>query len=134
MLESDRILVKESIEKIGDKSSQIIDSFYSRLFDVCPAAREIFKQDQASRNSKFNSMLATISNLRHFDILQPAMLALGNRHQDYGVEDSYYVDVKRILIESLAENLPGGMQEEEVAAWSRVLDELVGTMRPEDNG
>lgn len=92
--------------------------FYTRLFQMAPETRTMFKGDMGVQGRKLVDTLATVVNaLNQVDAVLPAVLALGRRHRTYGVLDDQYELVGLALVETLREMLGLAFTAELEQAW-----------------
>src|SRR5690349_14879551 len=72
-----------SVEPIADTAAAL---FYSRLFELDPSLRPLFKGNLVEQGHKLMSTLKLVVNgLTRLEALMPAVRTLGRRHTGYGV-------------------------------------------------
>ena len=103
--------------------------FYARLFELAPAARELFPAELQSQQEKFAQTIATIIGF----VDDPATLIgglrqLGARHVAYGTQPQHYALVGEALLWSLERAHPGGLPGDARAAWLRLYGWIVSEM------
>lgn len=103
--------------------------FYTRLFELAPAARELFPADLQSQQEKFAQTIATIIGF----VDDPAPLIaglrqLGARHVAYGTQPLHYALVGEALLWTLDRASPGGLPDDARAAWLRLYGWIVSEM------
>jgi hemoglobin-like flavoprotein len=123
-------LIRDSFPSIAQLSGPIANLFYGRLFELAPEVRPMFKQDIAIQGRKLMEMLNTlVTNLEHFDDLQPTLKALGQRHSGYGVRPLHYQTVATALIWSFGVALEGDLSPEARTAWAAVIESVSTVMK-----
>ena len=128
MQDSSRVLVAQTIQQINRQTEDFQQRFYRHLYQHIPAARELFP-DTTSEKTKLVSMLSTFSRLSNFDSLKPAIVALGKRHQAYGVNPEMYPPFKKALLVTIQEILQEDVDSTNLSAWNEVLDEIIDLMQ-----
>ncbi len=99
-------LVKESFEKVRPISETAADLFYTRLFELDPTLRTMFKGDMKEQGRKLMSSLAlVVSGLDNIDSILPAIKRLGAKHVSYGVKSEQYDTVGEALLWTLGQGL-----------------------------
>ncbi len=118
MTEQQKQVVRESwsrVEPIADKAAEL---FYTRLFELDPALKQLFKGDMAEQGRKLTlTLTVAVKSLDRLDQLTPILQDLGRRHGGYGVRDSHYATVGAALLWTLEQGLGERFTEEVGAAW-----------------
>jgi hemoglobin-like flavoprotein len=131
MIEEQKRLVQSSFAKqvqpISDAAASL---FYTRLFELDPDLRSLFKTDMAPQRRAVMAMLAAVINgLDHLDTLVPVIEDLGRCHVGYGVKDADYDTVGQALLDALQQGLGDGFTSEIREAWAEAYALLAGVMR-----
>jgi hemoglobin-like flavoprotein len=122
-------LVQKSFQKIVPIAGTAADLFYDRLFEIAPETRSLFPADLAGQKKKLMAMLGTaVTNLHQLDTIFPAVKALGERHQGYGVTAEQYAPVGAALLWTLEQGLGADFTSETKAAWTEAYTALAGIM------
>ena len=123
-------LVKESHGWVVPISEQAANIFYTRLFEMSPDLKPLFKSDLKEQGRKLMATIAVVVNLldRLSEVL-PAVTALAVRHAGYGVRSQDYDVVGNALIWTLATGLGDRFSEQHKAAWIEVYTALAAIMR-----
>ncbi len=80
-------LVQASFAKVAPISGKAAQIFYSRLFELDPSLRKLFKGDIEAQGKKLMSMIAAaVKGLNNLPGLVPVLQNLGRRHTGYGGE------------------------------------------------
>jgi hemoglobin-like flavoprotein len=117
----------DAIRPIGDDAAAI---FYTRLFELDPALREMFAGDMAEQRKKLMQMLtAAVKGLDRLDQLVPVVQDLGRRHAAYGVTDAHYDTVGAALLWTLQKGLGSAFDLDVEQAWAALYGLLASTMQ-----
>ena len=129
-------LVLESWQSVAADHDLIAATFYERLFEIDPHARELFaRTNMADQRVKVITMLSEIvSNLDDLDQLIPSIGALGRRHRTYGVHDSDYDRVREALLGAIGRALGDGLTREVRSAWEEAYALTASVMRRASDG
>ena len=124
-------LVLDSWRSVSADHELIATTFYERLFEIDPHARELFaRTNMADQRVKVIAMLNEIvANLADLDHLIPSVGALGRRHHGYGVHDSDYDRVREALLGAIARALGDGFTREVRSAWEEAYALTASVMR-----
>ena len=125
-----KTLVQESFAKIVPIADDAAALFYTRLFELDPSLRQMFKSDMAEQRKKLVQMLtAAVKGLDRLDQLVPVVQDLGRRHARYGVADAHYDTVGAALLWTLEKGLGEAFTPDTKEAWATVYGILAGTMK-----
>lgn len=126
----DKALVQETfalVAPIADKAAEI---FYSKLFELDPELKPLFKGDITEQGKKLMSMLAAaVKGLDDLGALVPVVQDLGKRHVGYGVKDEHYDTVAAALLSTLEAGLGDAWNDDVKTAWTNVYVVLATTMK-----
>ncbi|BBP06026.1 hypothetical protein TPL01_29700 [Sulfuriferula plumbiphila] len=124
-------LVKSSWQQVLPIKDTAAGLFYTRLFELDPSLRGMFKGDMAGQGRKLMAMINTVVN--SLDQLGPILGAvedLGRRHAGYGVKDRHYDTVGEALIWTLGQGLGEGFTPAVKLAWISAYTTLATAMKP----
>jgi hemoglobin-like flavoprotein len=123
-------LVQSSFARVAPIADAAADLFYSRLFELDPLLRPMFKADMTEQKKKLMQMLAAaVRGLDDPGALVPVVQALGARHGGYGVMDKHYDTVAEALLWTLEKGLGEAFTPETRQAWITVYGVLASTMK-----
>jgi hemoglobin-like flavoprotein len=123
------MLVQESFGRVEPMADAVANKFYSRLFQIDPSLRSMFRGNIEEQGRKLMQVLTfAVQGLQRLDQLVPAVEALGRRHVGYGVRDEHFVTVGTALLDTLHEFLGGDFTPELREAWETVYQVLASTM------
>src|SRR3954470_15778831 len=99
-------LVRTSFAMVLPIAETAAELFYTRLFELDPSLRGMFRGDMKEQGRKLMSMIkVAVANLDNLGEIIPAVQALGARHARYGVEERHYHTVAAALLWTLEKGL-----------------------------
>lgn len=111
-------LVQSTLPFLVSEKEQVARLFYSRLFQLDPAVRDLFPTDLAQQGQKVMTMLGTlISGLARPEQIVPILQALGQRHAEYGIKESHYATAGSALLWTVERCLGPGFTADMRDAW-----------------
>jgi hemoglobin-like flavoprotein len=123
-------LVQSSFAKVVPIADTAADLFYTRLFEIDPTLKPLFKGDSKEQKKKLMQMLAAaVRGLDDLDALVPIVRDLGARHGGYGVKEEHYATVAEALLWTLEKGLAEAFTPETREAWVEVYGLLAATMK-----
>jgi hemoglobin-like flavoprotein len=123
-------LVQSSFARVAPIADTAAALFYTRLFELDPSLRLMFKGDMAEQGHKLMTTLKVVVNgLTRLDALVPAVQALGRRHGGYGVTDEHYDTVAEALLWTLHQGLGEYFTPDVATAWSTAYGILADVMK-----
>jgi hemoglobin-like flavoprotein len=123
-------LVQSSFESVKPIAEVAADLFYTRLFELDPSLRAMFRTDRAEQGRKLMHMIGmAVKGLSRPEQILPAVEELGRRHACYGVRDEHYATVGAALLWTLEQGLGEAFTPDVRAAWTAVYTLLAGTMQ-----
>ena len=123
-------LVRSSFAQVLPIKETAADLFYTRLFELDPSLRPLFKGDMKEQGVKLMTMIGTaVGGLDRLDSIVPSVQALGRRHVDYGVRDQHYDTVATALLWTLEKGLGAAFTPDVKSAWTSAYGVLAGTMK-----
>jgi hemoglobin-like flavoprotein len=129
-------LAQQAFTTIQPFADELGMLFYSRLFELDPALRRLFKHDLANQAHSLMAMLQlAIVGLDAPEQFTRALRNLGTRHEEYGVQPEHYATVRAALLWTLAHALGPAFTPEVAAALAEVLSIITDQMqgKPTDN-
>lgn len=128
-------LVQTSFEKVKPIADVAADLFYTRLFELAPSLRHLFKEDMSEQKHHLMTTLAfAVSGLHKPDKILTAVRQLGIRHIGYGVLPHHYNTVGAALLWTLGQGLGDAFTPEVEEAWTAVYTLLANTMQEAARG
>ena len=113
-------LVQTSWQQVPYTLEETANRFYTRLFQMDPALKRLFRGDMNDQGRKSMSMLTFIvDSLGRIEEIVPVLRSLGSRRRPDGAV---------MLLATLEEALGSRFTEEVRSAWMAALETLAGTM------
>lgn len=123
-------LVQESFGHVLPIADTAATLFYTRLFELDPALRPLFRGDMREQGRKLMTMLRlSVNGLDRLEELVPSVQNLGRRHAGYHVKAAHYDTVGAALLWTLAQGLGEAWTPAVEAAWTEVYGLLATTMK-----
>ena len=123
-------LVRSSFAEVSPIADSAAKLFYSRLFELDPSLRPLFRNSLDAQGSKLMNMIAgAVCLLDQPEKLMPVVRNLGRRHTGYGVEDGHYETVGAALLWTLEKGLGAAFTPEVENAWIAVYGVLADNMK-----
>jgi hemoglobin-like flavoprotein len=122
--------LETSFDLVAPRADQLMDTFYTRLFEAAPGVKPLFAgTDLARQKSMLLSTLVLLrKSLRNLDAIVPALRKLGGRHVAYGARPEHYPVVGAVLIASMAEVAGEDWRPEYDRAWASAFELIAGVM------
>jgi hemoglobin-like flavoprotein len=122
-------LVQSTWKSVAVISDQAAALFYSRLFELDPSLRRLFKSDMTEQGRKLMQMLAVaVSGLDRLESIRPALEELSRRHVGYDVRPEDYATVGAALLWTLKQGLGDAYTPAAADAWSATYAALSDVM------
>jgi len=126
-------LVQTSFQKVIPIADTAVDIFYTKLFELDPALKAIFPQDEevmkGQKNKLRDMLVAAVNGLSDIESLIPVLQGLGKRHVDYKVEASHYDTVGAALLGALEAGLGDDFTPEVKGAWADTYGVMASVMK-----
>lgn len=120
--------LQASFDRLWAVSAQMADMFYTRLFDIAPQFRPMFREDMAEQQRKFIATLAAIVGNLDSQTALSTVSTLARHHAEYGVHPDHYPVVGEALLWSLERGLGEHWTPEVAASWHKAYAFLSETM------
>lgn len=122
--------VQDSFKLVEPIADTAADLFYTRLFELDPGLRPLFKGDLATQKRMLMQTLgAAVRGLQSPDAIVPVLQQLARRHVAYGVQDEHYATVGAALLWTLEQGLGAAYTAEVAAGWTAVYELVSSVMR-----
>jgi hemoglobin-like flavoprotein len=123
-------LVQASFENVKPIAGIAADLFYTRLFELDPYLRHMFKGDLGEQKVKLMSTLAfAVAGLNQPERILGAVRDLGRRHAGYGVQPEHYQTVGAALLWTLRQGLGEKFTPAVAEAWAAAFGLVAATMQ-----
>lgn len=114
------------ITPIADNAASL---FYSKLFELDPSLKSMFKSDMSEQRKKLMQILGVaVSSLNNLEAIVPAVQDLGRRHVKYGVQPQHYNTVAEAILWMLEQTLGAVFTPAVKQSWTEVYTILADTM------
>ncbi len=122
-------LVQETFKQVVPIKELAAELFYKRLFELDPKLEALFTGDMVEQGRKLMSALATVvGGLQNFELVEPTVRSLGQRHAGFGVDPEHYDTVAAALLWTLEQGLGEVFTDEVKEAWTAAYLALSATM------
>jgi nitric oxide dioxygenase len=134
-------LLQQSIEAIGPLLNEIGRSFYTRLFELAPDTRALFKTDMEGQQQLFMAIFRQFSVLNERSMLTlpvtasssrevsiPGVAGLGERHVAYGVRPEHFNAAQNAFLWSVDKHLGEVVDAKTKEAWVRAFEMIIQGM------
>lgn len=129
LLDDEIGMLDEHLRLLGDRSDEVINFFYARLFVQEPQLRSLFPiAMDVQRDRLFRALTGAVRNLADPERFVPMLRQLGRDHRKFGVRPEHYDMLGRALIETLREHGEDYWVPELEAAWERAYRLMADTM------
>lgn len=114
--------LRATYERVRCEAIRLASIFYERLFDAAPHLRSMFRGDIESQRQKLVQALdAVVLNFEKPTENTAMLVALGQRHAQYGAKPEHYDLVVDLLIESMREVLGADTNDKALDEWRMAL-------------
>ena len=123
-------VVRDTWEMASTDPDAAASLFYGKLFEAAPDVKPLFTADMTDQGRKLMQMIGiAVNNMDRIEQIVPALIELGERHDDYGAQDAHYPVVGEVLIDTLRAALGDAcFTEEAEQAWARTYSAVASVM------
>lgn len=123
-------IVRETWAMASTDPDAAASLFYGKLFEAAPDVKPLFTADMTDQGRKLMQMIGiAVNNMDRIEQIVPALIELGERHDDYGAQDAHYPVVGEVLIDTLRAALGDAFFTEEAEqAWARTYSAVASVM------
>lgn len=97
--------LETSFDLIAPRGEELVDVFYTRLFEAAPGVAPLFATTDLSKQKA--KLLATLvllrKSLRDLEAIAPKLRQLGAKHVAYGALPEHYPVVAEVMLEGASE-------------------------------
>lgn len=124
-------LVEKTFSLIRPNADLAATLFYTRLFEINPQLRPLFRGDLKEQGRKLMATIGTaVAASRNPEPLKIVLESLAVRHIQYGVATKDFDDVGAALLWTLEKGLGDNFTDEVRHAWVTLYGEIVAVMLP----
>ena len=122
--------LETSFDLVAPHGDELMDGFYSRLFEAAPAVKPLFAGTDLQRQKAMllGTLVLLRQSLRDLDAIVPKLRELGARHVAYGAEPDHYPVVGEVLIGAMAAVAGPSWRPEYERAWGAAFEVVAGAM------
>ena len=116
-------------------SLRFVMDFYSKVFDIAPSAKSLFKGGMTEQGKALIGMLSTVvNNIESLSSIKCKVESLGEIHGKYGVTRNMYIIAGRALVSTLSSRLPNDENKKDYEnAWMDAYSFLASVMSTATN-
>ena len=122
--------LQSSLEYLLHNKDSFAEKFYSRVFQIAPEVRALFKSDMIKQGRVLWHMLGgivyTMSRPEH---LHMGLKELGKNHARYGVKAEHCPVVLQALLETIQEVVGDNFNDKLAFAWEQTLTRVTSEMK-----
>jgi hemoglobin-like flavoprotein len=123
-------LVQQTFMKILPIQDLAAHLFYTRLFQMDPSLKPMFKGDMQEQGRKLMQMIGmAVQGLSVPNEITGLLADLGRKHVEYGVIDAHYDTVRTALLWTLRQGLGADFTSEAETAWTEAYEFLAKVMK-----
>jgi NAD(P)H-flavin reductase/hemoglobin-like flavoprotein len=124
------LLLKESWSHVEDRSDELANHFYARLFLAEPSMRDLFPIDMAAQRMRLVESVETLLRIMEGpDQFDRQLRDLGRSHHKYHVEPEHYAPFGAALVEALRRYSGDKWSVEYDQAWRDAYQIMVAAMQ-----
>ena len=112
-----------------DQADAAAEAFYTRLFEIAPEVKPLFKGDMEAQGRKLMAAINLVVSNEEGNDLSGTLEDLGRRHADYGVKVEHFNFVGQALLETLAGALGDEFDDATRAAWTSAYNSVADAMK-----
>jgi hemoglobin-like flavoprotein len=122
--------LETSFDLVATRADELMDEFYTRLFEAAPAVTSLFAGTDMKRQKSMllGTLVLLRKSLRDLDAIVPKLRELGARHVAYGAQPEHYPVVGQALISAMATVAGPAWKPEYEQAWGKAFEVVAGAM------
>lgn len=125
----DTNVVGRSWDMLGDRQMDMLETFYSRLFEQFPQYRDLFPDAMDRQMKKMARTMATVSRLADSpETVEASMVHVGEKHRHYGLRESDLQHFEQLFISVLAEYCGETWSDSCARAWDEAFATVIKPM------
>ena len=116
-------LIKKSFDAMWSMRGEIAELCYSRLFELAPDAKDLFRSNMERQRIKLMDQIAAmVGSLDQPSMFQSIVTHSGRQHARFGVRPSHYDAMGEALMWSLERKFGASFTPELRASWKALYD------------
>jgi methyl-accepting chemotaxis protein len=122
--------LETSFDVVAPRGDELMEEFYTRLFDAAPAVTPLFAGTDLRRQKAMllGTLVLLRKSLRNLDSIVPKLRELGARHVAYGAQPEHYPVVGEVLIAAMATIAGSAWRSDYERAWQEAFAVVAGAM------
>jgi len=122
--------LETSFDVVAPQGDQLMDEFYTRLFEAAPAVKPLFAGTDLKRQKTIllGTLVLLRKSVRNLEAIVPKLRELGARHVAYGAQPEHYPVVGEVLIGAMASVAGHDWRPEYERAWGAAFEIVAGAM------
>lgn len=125
MTEEQKIIIRQSWEKVKPGAKQIGRSLYDKLFVGLPHVRHMFDEDINQQACKLAAVVSfVVTKLHRLEDIFPDLRNIGAKHAHYHIPLAWYDVVGQCLIDTIKEESDASWDGTTEEAWVRLYSIL----------
>lgn len=122
-------LIRASFNAVAPKATELIDLFYTKLFETAPSVRSLFPQEMSDQKDHLLSAVKLVATKAHdLASIEGALGEMGARHVGYGAEPEHYPVVRDTMLDALHDIAGPAWTNDIEEAWTDALNIVAGIM------
>ncbi|PRW62814.1 FAD-binding oxidoreductase [Actinopolyspora mortivallis] len=122
-------LIRESWAEVEPHAEDVSRFFYSMLFSIAPATRELFPVNmEVQRSRLLRALVHVVQMVDRPDELTPFLQQLGRDHRKFGVVSEHYEAVGTALLAAIKRYAGDSWTESVERAWAEAYTVMATTM------
>ncbi len=124
-------LLRSSFDLVVERQPQLTPRFYEILFSRYPQVQPLFGRNARAQQAEMlqQALVAVLDHLEDATWLEETLMAMGQKHVDYGVTNEMYDYVGDSLLATIAEVAGDDWSDELAAAWTEAYGAIASLMQ-----
>lgn len=129
LTESEIALLRESYALLAENAEAAGATFYSKLFELAPEVRSLFRADIRNQGMRFfGALKAILDKLEDPRSLDESLRHLATGHAAVGIRVEHFKPMGEALIETMRATLGDDLTPEAEAAWRKAYAQIAEAM------
>ena len=112
--------------ELTDHRPQLIEAFYTRLFERHPEYRELFPDPSGAPTDQMVDMFSGVAGFSQYTgLLRPHLRRTGVAHRRFGITQGDVKNFMETFLSVLAEIYPGTWEPRHESAWREAFEEVI---------
>jgi len=130
MTHAQRMLVRETLDRLRVEAEPVTLLLYGKLFELDPSTRPLFHNDLMAQGRKLIATLDSIAAaLDSLESIRPSLLELGRLHASYGIQPGHYETLITAMLWAFGQALGPDFDARTREAWRAALTAVAAVMQ-----